>query len=160
MSDTEFISEHNLTEEVFNEKLSNWVSILKEAKNKKKPSLDYKIVTSWNGLMISGYVDAYKAFNDEIFLNEAIESAEFIYKSLTKMMVGLFHNYVNGKSKVNGYLEDYATIIQASLDLYEITLNQKWIERALKLSEYVIKNFSNDQSALFYFTSKRRGVNY
>ena len=156
VSDTEFISQHNLTEEVFNNKLSNWVSILKEAKkNKKKPSLDYKIVTSWNGLMISGYVDAYKAFNDEIFLNEAIESAEFIYKSLTKNDGGLFHNYVNGKSKVNGYLEDYATIIQASLDLYEITLNQKWIERALKLSEYVIKNFSNDDSALFYFTSKK-----
>ena len=156
VSDTEFISEHNLTEEVFNEKLSNWVSILKEAKkDKNKPSLDYKIVTSWNGLMISGYVDAYKAFNDEIFLNEAIESAEFIYKSLTKNDGGLFHNYVNGKSKVNGYLEDYATIIQASLDLYEITLNQKWIERALKLSEYVIKNFSNDESALFYFTSKK-----
>lgn len=156
VSNTEFISEHNLTEEVFNEKLSNWVSILKEAKkDKKKPSLDYKIVTSWNGLMISGYVDAYKAFNDEIFLNEAIESAEFIYKSLTKNDGGLFHNYVNGKSKVNGYLEDYATIIQASLDLYEITLNQKWIERALKLSEYVIKNFSNDESALFYFTSKK-----
>ena len=156
ISDTEFISEHNLTEEVFNDKLSNWVSILKEAKkNKKKPSLDYKIVTSWNGLMISGYVDAYKAFNDEIFLNEAIESAEFVYNSLTKNDGGLFHNYVNGKSKVNGYLEDYATIIQASLDLYEITLNQKWIERALKLSEYVIKNFSNDESALFYFTSKK-----
>ena len=156
VSDTEFISEYNLTEEVFDEKLSNWVSILKEAKkNKKKPSLDYKIVTSWNGLMISGYVDAYKAFNDEIFLNEAIESAEFIYKSLSKNDGGLFHNYVNGKSKVNGYLEDYATIIQASLDLYEITLNQKWIERALKLSEYVIKNFSNDESALFYFTSKK-----
>ena len=156
VSDTEFISEYNLTEEVFDEKLSNWISILKEAKkNKKKPSLDYKIVTSWNGLMISGYVDAYKAFNDEIFLNEAIESAEFIYKSLSKNDGGLFHNYVNGKSKVNGYLEDYATIIQASLDLYEITLNQKWIERALKLSEYVIKNFSNDESALFYFTSKK-----
>ena len=156
ISDTEFISEHNLTEEVFNDKLSNWVSILKEAKkNKKKPSLDYKIVTSWNGLMISGYVDAYKAFNDKIFLNEAIESAEFVYNSLTKNDGGLFHNYVNGKSKVNGYLEDYATIIQASLDLYEITLNQKWIERALKLSEYVIKNFSNDESALFYFTSKK-----
>ncbi len=156
ISDTEFISEYNLTEEIFNNKLSNWVSILKEAKkNKKKPSLDYKIVTSWNGLMISGYVDAYKAFNDEIFLNEAIESAEFIYKSLTKNDGGLFHNYVNGKSKVNGYLEDYATIIQASLDLYEITLNQKWIERALKLSEYVIKNFSKDESALFYFTSKK-----
>ena len=46
-------------------------------------------------------------------------------------------------------------VIQASLDLYEITLNQLWIERALKLSEYVINNFSSSESELFYFTSKK-----
>ena len=104
--------------------------------------------------MISGYVEAYKAFNDEIFLNEAIQAGNFIYSSLIKKDGGLFHNYVNGKSKINGYLEDYATVIQASLDLYEITLDQKWIEKALNLSKYVLNNFSNNQSALFYFTSK------
>ena len=155
LSDSEFISKHNLSEKAFNKKLSNWTNLLKEAKkNKKKPNLDYKIVTSWNGLMISGYVEAYKAFNDEIFLNEAIQSGNFIYSSLIKKDGGLFHNYVNGKSKINGYLEDYATVIQASLDLYEITLDQKWIEKALNLSKYVLNNFSNNQSALFYFTSK------
>ena len=84
--------------------------------------------------MISGYVDAYKSFNDDVFKNEAIEAGEFIYSSLIKRDGGLFHNYVNGKSKINGYLEDYATVIQASLDLYEITLYQIWIERALDLS--------------------------
>ena len=155
LSDSEFISKHNLSEKAFNKKLSNWTNLLKEAKkNKKKPNLDYKIVTSWNGLMISGYVEAYKAFNDEIFLNEAIQAGNFIYSSLIKKDGGLFHNYVNEKSKINGYLEDYATVIQASLDLYEITLDQKWIEKALNLSKYVLNNFSNNQSALFYFTSK------
>ena len=104
--------------------------------------------------MISGYVDAYKSFNDDIFKNEAIETGEFIYSNLIKRDGGLFHNHVNGKSKINGYLEDYATIIQASLDLYEITLNQIWIERALELSEYVLDNFSGINSKLFYFTSK------
>ena len=155
LSDSEFISKHNLSEKAFNKKLSNWTNLLKEAKkNKKKPNLDYKIVTSWNGLMISGYVEAYKAFKDEIFLNEAIQAGNFIYSSLIKKDGGLFHNYVNEKSKINGYLEDYATVIQASLDLYEITLDQKWIEKALNLSKYVLNNFSNNQSALFYFTSK------
>ena len=155
LSDSEFISKHNLSEKAFNKKLSNWTNLLKEAKkNKKKPNLDYKIVTSWNGLMISGYVEAYKAFNDEIFLNEALQAGNFIYSSLIKKDGGLFHNYVNEKSKINGYLEDYATVIQASLDLYEITLDQKWIEKALNLSKYVLNNFSNNQSALFYFTSK------
>ena len=155
LSDSEFISKHNLSEKAFDKKLSNWTNLLKEAKkNKKKPNLDYKIVTSWNGLMISGYVEAYKAFNDEIFLNEALQAGNFIYSSLIKKDGGLFHNYVNEKSKINGYLEDYATVIQASLDLYEITLDQKWIEKALNLSKYVLNNFSNNQSALFYFTSK------
>ena len=156
ISDGEFMSKHGLSTDNFNNKLSSWISILKEAKkDRKKPNLDYKIVTSWNGLMISGYVEAYKAFKDEKFLNEAVKSCEFIYSRLAKKDNGLYHNYVNGQSKINGYLEDYATVIQASLDLYEVTLDQKWINRALVLTEYVITNFSNKDSALFYFTSKK-----
>ena len=156
ISDEEFIKKNNLQHTEFNDIKSEWLNKLKIArKEKKKPSLDYKIITSWNGLMISGYVNAYKAINDEVFMNEAINAGEFIYSNLVKKDGGLFHNYVKGQSKINGYLEDYAMVIQASLDLYEITLNQLWIERALKLSEYVINNFSSSESELFYFTSKK-----
>ena len=156
ISDEEFIKKNNLKHTEFNNIKSVWFNKLKIArKQKKKPGLDYKIITSWNGLMISGYVNAYKAINDEVFMNEAINTGEFIYSNLVKRDGGLFHNYVNGQSKINGYLEDYAMVIQASLDLYEITLNQLWIERALKLSEYVINNFSSSESELFYFTSKK-----
>ena len=156
ISDEEFIKKNNLQHTEFNNIKSVWLNKLKIArKQKKKPGLDYKIITSWNGLMISGYVNAYKAINDEVFMNEAINAGEFIYSNLVKRDGGLFHNYVNGQSKINGYLEDYAMVIQASLDLYEITLNQLWIERALKLSEYVINNFSSSESELFYFTSKK-----
>ena len=156
ISDIEFIYENKLDSATFQKIKSEWIYKLKLAKiDKKKPSLDYKIITSWNGLMISGYVDAYKSFNDEIFKNEAINAGEFIFKNLIKKDGGLHHNFVNGKSKINGYLEDYATVIQASLDLYEVTLNQKWIERALNLSEYVLSNFSGVESELFYFTSSQ-----
>ena len=155
-SDKEFIKKNKLDEKTFINIKSNWLSKLKLArKDKKKPSLDYKIITSWNGLMISGYVDAYKAINDDIFKDEAINAGEFIYSNLLRRDGGLYHNYVNGKSKINGYLEDYATVIQASLDLYEITLNQLWIERALELSKYVFDNFSSSESELFYFTSNK-----
>ena len=154
-SDEEFIKLHNLNKATLKNMRDKWITKLKKARNKKnKPSLDYKIITSWNGLMISGYVDAYKAFNDEIFKIEAINACEFIYTNLNKNDGGLFHNYVKGEAKVNGYLEDYATVIQASLDLYEITLDQLWLERALDLSEYVIENFSDENSNLFFFTSK------
>ncbi len=156
VSDIVFINNNSLEEKLFYKMKSEWIDKLKTARlNKKKPSLDYKIITSWNGLMISGYVDAYKAINDEVFKNEAVNAGEFIYSNLIKKDGGLFHNNVNGKSMINGYLEDYANVIQASLDLYEITLDQIWIERALKLTEYVIENFSSDDSELFYFTSKK-----
>ncbi len=156
ISDIEFINKNKLDSATFQKIKSEWIYKLKLAKiDKKKPSLDYKIITSWNGLMISGYVDAYKSFNDEIFKYEAINAGEFIFKNLIKKDGGLHHNFVNGKSKINGYLEDYATVIQASLDLYEVTLNQKWIERALNLSEYVLSNFSGVESELFYFTSSQ-----
>ena len=156
ISDIEFIYKNKLDSATFQKIKSEWIYKLKLAKiDKKKPSLDYKIITSWNGLMISGYVDAYKSFNDEIFKNEAINAGEFIFKNLIKKDGGLHHNFVNGKSKINGYLEDYATVIQASLDLYEVTLNQKWIERALNLSEYVLSNFSGVDPELFYFTSSQ-----
>ena len=156
ISDIEFIYKNKLDSATFQKIKSEWIYKLKLAKiDKTKPSLDYKIITSWNGLMISGYVDAYKSFNDEIFKNEAINAGEFIFKNLIKKDGGLHHNFVNGKSKINGYLEDYATVIQASLDLYEVTLNQKWIERALNLSEYVLSNFSGVESELFYFTSSQ-----
>ena len=154
MSDKRFMELHNLSKLSFEKMKSNWINNLKKArKNKIKPSLDYKIITSWNGIMISGYVEAYKAFNDSLFKNEAIQAGEFIYSELRKKDGGLFHNYVNGKSKINGYLEDYASIIQASLDIYEITLEQIWIERALELTEYVLEKFSDSKSPLLYFTS-------
>tara|TARA_B100000900_G_scaffold338468_1_gene300659 strand:- start:36011 stop:38107 length:2097 start_codon:yes stop_codon:yes gene_type:complete len=156
ISDDDFILNNKISKADFNKKKNKWIVALKEAKkNKKKPNLDYKIITSWNGLMISGYVEAFKAFNDEIFKNEAIEAGEFLYSKLIKKDGGLFHNHIKGKSKINGYLEDYATVIQASLDLYEITLNQLWLERSLELSEYVLKNFTDDKSELFFFTSKK-----
>ena len=156
ISDDDFILNNKISKADFNKKKNKWIVALKEAKkNKNKPNLDYKIITSWNGLMISGYVEAFKAFNDEIFKNEAIEAGEFLYSKLIKKDGGLFHNHIKGKSKINGYLEDYATVIQASLDLYEITLNQLWLERSLELSEYVLKNFTDDKSELFFFTSKK-----
>tara|TARA_Y100000991_G_scaffold210106_1_gene191024 strand:+ start:8859 stop:10955 length:2097 start_codon:yes stop_codon:yes gene_type:complete len=156
ISDDDFILDNKLSKEEFLFMKNNWITKLKEGrKNKKKPNLDYKIITSWNGLMISGYVEAYKTFTDEIFKKEALNAAEFLFSELIKDDGGLYHNHVKGKSKINGYLEDYAAVIQASLDLYEITLDQIWIQRALDLTEYVLENFSSENSELFFFSSAK-----
>ena len=66
---------------------------------------------------------------------------------------GLNHNYKEGRSTINGYLEDYATTIEAFISLYENTLDEKWLQTARDLTNYTFDHFFDDQNKMFYFTS-------
>ena len=68
--------------------------------------------------MLKGYIDAYRVFDNTEFLNAAIKNAEFILNTQIKEDGGLYNNFKIGKSTINGYLEDYATVIEAFLSLY------------------------------------------
>jgi uncharacterized protein YyaL (SSP411 family) len=103
--------------------------------------------------MLKGFVDAYKAFGDKHYLEVAIKNAEFIMGNQYREDGGLFHNFKNGKSTINGYLEDYATTIEAFLNLYEQTLDHKWLFTARDLANYTFDHFQGDTSKMFYFTS-------
>jgi uncharacterized protein len=118
-----------------------------------RPGLDDKTLASWNGLMISGYLDAYDSFGDEQFLNAAKKNLDFILREMVSPDGGLNHNYKNSISNINAYLEDYAFVIQALIKMYQCTFELKWIEQARKFSEYVELHFSDEPSGLFYFTS-------
>ena len=65
---------------------------------------------------------------------------------------GLYHNYKNGTTSISGFLEDNAFTIGAYLDLYEVTFDEIWIERALTLSEESIEKFYDDKQKMFYFS--------
>ena len=74
-SDAEFAKKNKLTKKELKDKIRSWKSILKTTRNKRsKPNLDDKILTSWNALMLQGYVDAYKAFDDETYLKKVFPS--------------------------------------------------------------------------------------
>jgi hypothetical protein len=135
-------------------KKRDWKQILSSLRNTRpKPRLDDKTLTSWNALMLKGFVDAYKVFGDKHYLEVAIKNAEFIMANQHREDGGLFHNFKNGKSTINGYLEDYATTIEAFLDLYEQTLDHKWLFTARDLANYTFDHFQDDTSKMFYFTS-------
>ena len=152
--DADILKKHKLTKEELQEKKENWKSILFAAREKRdKPRLDDKTLTSWNALMIKGYVDAYRILGDESYLESAIKNANFIINTQLRGDGGLFHNYKNGKSTINGYLEDYATTIEAFIALYENTLNQKWLLNSKDLVNYTLDHFFDDKSKMFYFTS-------
>ena len=137
-----------------NQKIREWKDLLLvEREKRERPRLDDKVLTSWNALMLKGYVDAYRVFNETKFLNAAIKNAEFIINIQLREDGGLNHNYKNGKSNINGYLEDYAATIDAFIALYESSLDQKWLMTAKDLVNYTFDHFFNDESKMFYFTS-------
>ena len=155
-TDLEFSKENNINIKTLKSKVNNWKSTLKKIRLKKnKPNLDDKVLTSWNALMISGYVNAYKALKDEDYLKTAIKNAEFILKNQIKKDYSLFRNYKNGKSTIDAYSEDYAFLIDAYISLYEVTLDEKWLFIAKELMNYTITYYFNSENGMFYFTSNK-----
>ena len=127
--------------------------LLKARENRIRPGLDDKILTGWNALMISGYVEAYKAFQNEKYLKSAMRNANFIVDNQLNKDYRLNRNYKEGRSTINAFLDDYAAVIKAFLDLYEVTFDQKWITKAQGISDYAISHFSNDENKMMYLSS-------
>lgn len=153
-NDSNIIDKHHINKERLTEKARNWKEILSEIRNNRsKPRLDNKSLTSWNALMLKGYIDAYRVFNDKDYLYAAEKNAAFIKYNQLRNDGGLNHSYKYGKSTINGYLEDYATTIDAFLALYEVTLNEKWLTAAKDLTDYTFTHFFDDSSKMFFFTS-------
>ena len=151
---TEFAKKNKLTKDELKQKIADWKSTLTLARNKRnKPNLDDKILTSWNALMLQGYIDAFRAFDDNEYLDKAVKIAEFLVKNQLRGDGGLNRNFKNGKSTINGYAEDYATVIQAFISLHEVTLNEKWLLLSKKIMEYTITHFFDSTSGMFFYTS-------
>ncbi|WP_375252896.1 thioredoxin domain-containing protein [Dokdonia donghaensis] len=153
--DTDFVKEHQISLEELTTKKSKWREDLlrfRESK-KEKPRLDDKILTSWNGLMTKGYVDAYRVFDEKEFLDAALKNANFVVDNLLRKDGGLNRTYKDGKSTINAYLEDYAATIDAFIALFEVTMDEQWLEKAKSLTDYTFTHFQNAENKLFYFTS-------
>ncbi|GAA4937734.1 thioredoxin domain-containing protein [Algibacter agarivorans] len=152
--DESIIKKHEITQDILDKKKIKWKDILLEARNtREKPRLDDKTLTSWNALMLKGYVDAYRVFGNADYLASAEKNANFILNNQLREDGGLNHNYKNNKSSINGYLEDYAATIDVFIALYENTLDEKWLTTARDLANYTFDYFFDDTSKMFYFTS-------
>ena len=144
----------NLSEEEVVSKIDEVNAILlKERAKRIRPGLDDKTLTSWNALMLKGYVDAYTVFGEEKFLKAALKNANFILKNQVRKDGGLNHNYKNGTSNLDGYLEDYSFTSEAFISLYQATFDEKWLTEAKKLTDYSIKHFYDEKTGFFFFTS-------
>ncbi len=117
-----------------------------------RPATDDKVLLSWNALMNSACSHAYAATGNEAYRDLAVANMKFLLQAFDKK-TGLMHTYKNGQAKIFGFLDDYAFLIQALINLQEVTGQADYLLKARELTEYVIANFSDEENKLFYFTN-------
>ena len=117
------------------------------------PSLDDKILTSWNASMIKGLCWAYIAFEASRYLTLAQKTAEILETNLQKPRGGLYAVWARGTASIEGFASDYAFLGDALLDLHEVTGVARYLSWAEQLCSYLIENFSVPGKARFCFST-------
>lgn len=154
--DEEIAKQLNIPASELISRLGRCKKVLAAAREKRvHPGLDDKILCSWNALMIKGFVDAYKVFNQPEYLDQAVRTANFISEKMMQDDSCLYHSYKNGKASINGFLEDYAFCAEAFIALYEATFEEKYLTTAQQLTDYSIVHFYDAKSGFFFFTSTK-----
>jgi len=149
----EFAQKHKMTVVAVHEILEEGKHKLMKLRDKRiRPSLDNKILTSWNALMLKAYTDAYRAFGEEKFLQTAIKNAEFLYEKAITENNEISRNYMYGKSTIPALLDDYAFSISAFVALYQATFDEKWLFKAKDMADYTIEHFFDAVSGMFFYT--------
>jgi uncharacterized protein len=121
------------------------------------PVTDTKCLTAWNAMTVTGLVEAYRATAETAFLSLALKAGKWI--RLHQLQNGrLFHTRQNGRSFVDGMLDDYAFAIEAYLELYQVTGDDDWLTESKILLETVMKHFFDEQSGMFWFTPEDHGL--
>ncbi|MEO8885880.1 MAG: thioredoxin domain-containing protein [Mucilaginibacter sp.] len=115
-----------------------------------RPGLDNKILASWNGLMLKGLCEAYRAFNNNTYLQLALKNANFITDNL------LNNNSIKRIYKAEhhiAFLDDYANVIDGFIALYEITFDEQWLHHAKQLADTAIAHYYDKANGLFFYTA-------
>ncbi len=145
-----FCQKNGLQQDQFSETLSTFKSTaLAERQKRIKPGLDTKIISGWNGLTLTGLLDAYQATSDEHFLKLAKNNAQFLLKEMINKDGSLKRTY---GSTIPGFLEDYSAMIQAFVKYYETLFDEQYLQAARQLADYALDQFYDQDEKLFYFT--------
>jgi hypothetical protein len=150
----EFAQQNDWAEADLEKEFNDIKQALLSIRNKRvHPGLDDKVLTSWNALMLKGYIDAYRYLGKKEYLQIALKNANFISDQLMQKDGRLDRTYKDGRTKINAFLDDYALLAEAYISLYEVTFDEQWLNRAKLLSDYAIVHFYNEDKKVFNYTS-------
>lgn len=115
---------------------------------RQRPGTDDKVITAWNGLMLSAYAEAAKVLDSAAYLETATRSADFLLTAL-RPNGQLRRAWRNGKASSEVFLEDYAALILGLIDLYQTDFNARWFAAAQELADEMITRFSDPVGGFF-----------
>ena len=127
--------------------------LFQEREKRIKPFRDEKIITSWNGLMLSGLAEAIKISPRQSYLDTANRTLQFFFSKMFRDG-HLLHTYKDGTAKLLGYLDDYAFMAVGLLDLYEATFDRAQLARAIELADTMVSEFWDEKDGAFFYTGK------
>jgi len=125
--------------------------MLKMRERRVKPSRDEKILASWNGMMLTSLSEAACTLKSHDYLLAAVSCGRFLLETMVANGK-LMHVYKDGQAKIDGFLDDYALVIEGLLYLHQATLNGEWLIPAINLTETMVKTFLDDPKGTFYDT--------
>ncbi len=117
------------------------------------PGRDEKALTAWNGLMLRAFAEAAAVLDRADYRATAERAADFALTLLRRDGL-LLRTYKDGRSKLNGYLEDYAFLADGLLALYEATFDPRWLSEAHTLAETMVTQFWDDADGGFFDTGR------
>ncbi len=128
--------------------------LLKERNKRIRPQTDDKCLCGWNAMLASGFAAAYHNTEDVGDLREAQSIVAFLEREMTNHETGgLYRTWKNGTAKINGFLEDYAWLIDAYIKLYQADYAVSWLEKAKAMTLFTLDHFYDAEKGLFFFTA-------
>jgi hypothetical protein len=128
------------------------LKLLEHRSHRIPPALDDKILLSWNALMTIACCKAYGALGEERYRQRAVDNMQFLHTRLKGQGINFYYHSYKGKARIPAFLDDYAFLIAALLELQEITGDTGYLTEARAILLEVIQHFSEEETGFFYFT--------
>ena len=143
---------HHLSLEQLESTVNNCKQILLQERDKRtKPGLDHKILASWNGLLCKALTEAYLIFDEPTFKELALANANYLVKHYC-LADGKLLRVKNNQTQISGFLDDYAFVIDAFMNIYLITSDEQWLMKAKELTDYTLRFFYDPQATTYFYT--------
>ena len=151
-----FAAGNGLTVEALQKRLNTSAEKLLVIRSKRIwPGLDNKILLGWNALMTSAYLSAFTALGHEAYRDAAIRNIDFLLQNFQNKEISPANtggHFRHSASQAFAFLDDYAYLIAALIDLYEVTFEQRYLQLAAECTAYVFDHFHDAESGMFFYT--------